>query len=389
MRATPACASTLYSTRYKALLGIVAIASMMAWKHFHLLSAIVLLQIYLIAPMCYAAVSCRPDAETVFLTNHSRSGLNVVERVISKLHSLQILKCDHRLLRRIALAETEYGTTRKAGGGIWALNESQFQNVTKEVDKALSELCLSTPSGTPYNFLNKPLVSGLAASLYINYWVNNRSVEIPLARNIEKQAQFWKDYYHSGNLTVDHFVEQVENKDCDCSCFRGKALLQEDLTPQDGANGSDVVEMVLAKISWMPEFSSDHRLLRRITYVETDDGTSSEREGGIWAVDEWKLSVMLTAPELVELRVKIDQELDIGLECSSLSKPLVSGLAARLYLHYLEIVKYATIPSAVAIEQQAQYWHKYYYSGEELTAEDFEERVTELENEEGQYNMHA
>ena len=188
---------------------------------------------------------------------------------------------------------------------------------------------------------------------------------------------------------MDHFVEQVENKDCDCSCFRGKALSHEDLTLQDGANGSDVVEMVLAKISGMPEFSSGHRLLRRIAYVETNDGTSGVPPGGIWALDEWKLNIVLIAPELVELRVKIDQELDIGLECSPLSKPLVSGLAARLYLHYLEIVKNVTIPLAAAIEQQAQYWHKYYYSGEELTAEDFEERVTELENEEGQYNMHA
>ena len=253
------------------------------------------------------------------------------------------------------MAETEYGTTRKAGGGIWALNESQFQNVTKEVDKDLTKLCLSIPSGTPYNFLNQPIISGLAASLYVNYWVNNRSVEIPLARNIEEQAQFWKDYYHSGNLTVDHFVEQVENKDCDCSCFRGKALFQEDLTLQDGAIGSEVVEMVLAKISGMPEFNSDHRLLRRIAYVETNDGTNGVPLGGIWAVDEWKLSVVLTAPELVELRVKIDQELDIGLECSPLSKPLVSGLAAHLYLHYLEMVKNATIPSAADIEQQAQY----------------------------------
>ena len=355
---------------------------MMAWKHIQLLNDIVLLQIFLIVLLCHAAASCSPDEETKYLTNDSRTGLNVVERVISKLHSLQILKCDHhRLLRRIALAETEYGTTRKAGGGIWALNESQFQNVTKEVDKALSELCLSVPGGTPYNFLNQPLVSGLAASLYLNYLENNRSVGVPLATNIMKQARFWKDYYHLGNLTVYYFVKQVKTKDCDCSCFLGKTLSHEDLTLQDGANGSDVVEMVLAKISGMPEFSSDHHLLRRIAYVETNDGTSGVPPGGIWAVDEWKLSIVLTAPELVELRVKIDQELYAEFECSNLSKPLVSGLAARLYLHYLEIVKNATIPLAADIEKQAEFWHTHYYNGTDgLTVGNFTVKVKELEN---------
>ena len=360
---------------------------MMAWKHFQLLNAIVLLQIFLIVLLCHAAAPCRPDEETKYLTNHSLSGLNVVERVISKLHSLQILKCDHRLLRRIALAETEYGTTRKAGGGIWALNKSQFQNVTKEVDKVLTKLCLSTKNdrSTPYSFLDQPIISGLAASLYVNYWVNNRSVGIPLARNIEEQAQFWKDYYHSGNLTVDHFVEQVENKDCDCSCFRGKAVSQEDQTLQDGANGSDVVEMVLAKISGIPEFSSDHHLLRRIAYVETNDGNSSvPHEGGIWVVDEHKLNIVHTAPKLVDIRKRIDIVLDNEFECSSLSKPFISGLAARLYLHYLEITENATIPLAADIEEQAEFWHTHYYNGTNgLTVGVFVEKVKELEIQRG------
>ena len=161
---------------------------------------------------------------------------------------------------------------------------------------------------------------------------------------------------------------------------------QVDQTLDEKGNGYDVVEIVIGKISKI--FDTDHRLLRRIAYVETRDGTSGEpREGGIWAVNGSKLDTVLRADELVELRKRIDQHLQIEFnktDFSFLSKPLVSGLVARLYLHYLEIVKYATIPSAAAIEQQAQYWHRYYYSGEELTAEDFEARVTELEKKEGQ-----
>ena len=160
-----------------------------------------------------------------------------------------------------------------------------------------------------------------------------------------------------------------------------------DQTLDEKGNGYDVVEMVIGKISKI--FDTDHRLLRRIAYVETGDGTSGipPGGGGIWAVDGSKLDIVLRAAELVELRKRIDQHLQIEFnktDVSFLSKPLVSGLVARLYLHYLEIVKNATIPLAAAIEQQAQYWHKYYYSGEELTAEDFEERVTELEKKEGQ-----
>ena len=162
---------------------------------------------------------------------------------------------------------------------------------------------------------------------------------------------------------------------------------QVDLTLEDDASGSEVVEMVIAKISKI--FDSDHRLLRRIAYVETDDGTSGVPPGGIWAVDEPKLKIVLTEPELVELHDEIDQEFEIEFnttEFTFLGKPLVSGLVACLYLYYLEIVKGETIPLAAAIGEQAQFWYSNYYSGAKgLAVDDFKRKVTKLEKREGQF----
>ena len=161
---------------------------------------------------------------------------------------------------------------------------------------------------------------------------------------------------------------------------------QVDQTLDPGANGSDVVEMVIAKISKV--FPSDHRLLRRIAYVETDDGTSGVPPGGIWAVDESKLNTVLTESNLSKLRENIDQEFEIEfgiITFNFLSKPLVSGLVARLYLHYVEITENVKIPLAAAIEDQAQLWHSYYYNGTELSGDDFTMKVRELEKREGQF----
>ena len=178
---------------------------------------------------------------------------------------------------------------------------------------------------------------------------------------------------------------EVSNVGCDCSPFSA-VQKQVDKTPVEGACGSDVVEMVIAKISNMGVFDSDHHLLRRIAYVETNDGISGVPPGGIWAVDESKLNVVLTASEPKTLCEQIDQKIKVKFNLSncSLSQPLVSGLVARLYLHHLEITKNLKIPLAAAIEDQAKFWHNHYHSGTRLTVDDFKQKVIELEKREGQ-----
>ena len=170
------------------------------------------IQIALIAALFHTAAPCLNLTESRDLLDPSAIGTSVVQRVVSKLHSLQLVTCNsYRLLRRIALVETEDGATMKRDhGGIWALNDSKFINIKTDVEKAVrNELCLG--GVITYSFLDQPLISGLAASVYLTYLENN-NIRIPLAGYyIEEQAQFWKDYYHSRNLTEDDFVNRVES----------------------------------------------------------------------------------------------------------------------------------------------------------------------------------
>ena len=63
------------------------------------------------------------------------------------------------------------------------------------------------------------------------------------------------------------------------------ALAVVDLTVEAGATGTDVVLATISRLESASIFPSDRRLLRRIAYVETDDGRSSPSHGGIWSVN--------------------------------------------------------------------------------------------------------
>ena len=199
----------------------------MEWKYFQFWNTNFLLQILLITALWHTTEPCLDKEERKSLLNPAGYGSEIVEAVILKLHSLQILTCHHRLLRRIALVETEDGTS-KPGGGIWALDVSRYSNITQEVKKAVNtKLCLNVTGDIPYNFLKQPLISGLASNLYLNYLENNRSIGIPVARDIKKQAQFWNTYYHLRNLSVNYFVAQVTSFEgkCDLVFFEIKSIL--------------------------------------------------------------------------------------------------------------------------------------------------------------------
>ena len=184
--------------------------------YFQLRSAIIfLLQVYLIASLFPTAAPCPDYNKTTLSLPSYIPGSDVVIAVISELHSLQIIECDHGLLRRIALVETNDGLTWNSYyGGIWALDESKFHIVAKKAAEVLnSSYCIGDANDIAYYYLMQPLISGLAASLYLNYLVNTLNASIPLAENIEEQAQFWISYYHSGGLTVDYFIKQVKRRE--------------------------------------------------------------------------------------------------------------------------------------------------------------------------------
>ena len=164
-----------------------------------------------------------------------------------------------------------------------------------------------------------------------------------------------------------------------------------DKTLDDGATGSDVVQAVIAKIeaSRIP-FGSDHRLLRRIAYVESADGTKHHSlcsdTGGVWALQEDKFNTVLSTSELDGVRDII--HLAFGIDwtqttIADLCKPFYAGLAARMYLYYLEITATAIIPLAGNVVEQAQFWLTYYHSNTGgLTTHYFVEQVTLLEEKE-------
>ena len=167
---------------------------------------------------------------------------------------------------------------------------------------------------------------------------------------------------------------------------------QRDLTLVPEASGSDVVKAVVSKIETTGVFPTDHRLLRRIAYVESLDGqvTRTYREGydgGIWQVNQVAFldTQNLSAhPGLDSLYGNIQTYFDIDWQYvtwEDLRKPFYSGLAARIYLWNIG----KSIPLAGEIVEQALYWRDIYnYNG---TSKDFINLVEALEKGEGEVEM--
>ena len=145
---------------------------------------------------------------------------------------------------------------------------------------------------------------------------------------------------------------------------------------EDGATGTPVVLLTLARIEESSIFPNDNGIFRRIAYVETRDGTRDNEN--IWAVSEGALQLTQNADDPI-LNVKhnlIAQELGIDwtvVEFDDLRRPLYSALAARLLLFLAPEM----IPDSNDIEGQAQFWQQYYNTGGSI--EEFTGAANELE----------
>ena len=156
-------------------------------------------------------------------------GSDVVEAVITRLKRCDIFREDHQFLRRLAFVETRDGADENTqeSGGIWGLHKdklnvlhsdvSLFSNKTirRVVNECIAMVVIENtkePVVPSVDFLNKPLLSGLAAGLYLYYLEINGTASIPLAGNRTRQAQFWKKYYHSGKLTEEDFIQRIKRK---------------------------------------------------------------------------------------------------------------------------------------------------------------------------------
>ena len=138
-----------------------------------------------------------------------------------------------------------------------------------------------------------------------------------------------------------------------------------------GAAGEDVVLHVVEKIENSSAFPSTHQFLRRIAYVETwygqDEGTYSNDSyhGGIWNVRQSQFIETQNTTRYSKLKRKhkqIERQFGISwrqVQWTALRKPLLSGIAAMLYLNN---VVNKNIPQSIC--QQADYWTTYYSSNE-------------------------
>ncbi|KAK2157276.1 hypothetical protein LSH36_194g05095 [Paralvinella palmiformis] len=143
----------------------------------------------------------------------------------------------------------------------------------------------------------------------------------------------------------------------------------EDGTLTPGGNGSQLVESACDRIQASCIFDDDKLLLRRIAYVESLDGYDPDtyREGyhgGIWQVDQGFFDTTKSTSaehelypyiEEIHSKLSIDWQIVTWQDCR---RPLVSALAARLYIQYTSRDNNNGIPRDIS--SQADFWKTYY-----------------------------
>ena len=139
---------------------------------------------------------------------------------------------------------------------------------------------------------------------------------------------------------------------------------QSNILYQINATGSAVVLQAIGRLQQSGVFGNDNEILRRIAYVETQDGalTDTLTDGGIWAVSENKFlqtqdlqaNIQLSAIlQRIENMFRIDW---MSVQWRDLRMPLYSMIAARLVLYLAP----QAIPPSNDLEAQARFWVQYY-----------------------------
>ncbi|XP_076799638.1 uncharacterized protein LOC143444331 [Clavelina lepadiformis] len=137
-----------------------------------------------------------------------------------------------------------------------------------------------------------------------------------------------------------------------------------DYTLIPGANGHEVVEAVIQKLETSRIFSDDFLFLRRLAYVQSRDGTDLEIDyenfGGIWGLEEEQFNATkshLLGGQLAAVS-RVFRITWADVKWSDLFRPMVSGIAMRLYLDLI----FDVIPRDIGA--QAFYWLLHFRRGE-------------------------
>ncbi|XP_052788956.1 uncharacterized protein LOC128223687 [Mya arenaria] len=140
-----------------------------------------------------------------------------------------------------------------------------------------------------------------------------------------------------------------------------------DKTLQPNAYGADVVEAVVNVIRDSCLFAEDRRFLRRLAYVESQDGSApntfrSGYYGGIWQVDENEFRATQNKPLLQSQYNLILSRFGItwnAVRWQDLRRPLYSGIAAALFSIY------RAGPSGMSwkLEEQGLFWGHNFHGG--------------------------
>ena len=162
------------------------------------------------------------------------------------------------------------------------------------------------------------------------------------------------------------FFSQCCNGECSIT-VRPPCHWENDATLNESANGSAVVEAVLEKLNCLKVFSWDYVLMERIALVESEYGERNDAcAGGIWRLERETFEMLFQYQDVLQnisdvICIRSGVSFFDHIEYEFLqTKPFYSGLAARLYLHYLEITG-VNVPFNGSIEEQADFWIQNYH----------------------------
>ena len=160
----------------------------------------------------------------------------------------------------------------------------------------------------------------------------------------------------------------------------GPQSVAQDLTRVPNAKGRGVVDAVVDLIQESGIFPDDKRLLRRIAYVETKDGTgiNYRQNRGIWGVTRDMMLETKVDERLRSKRNEIFTTFNIDWirvrSPPELNKPLYSALAASLFLSTIT----EPIPERGDIDGQAEYYRQHYPSVKRRKRQSFKEDINQL-----------